>query len=170
MYVCGNRCPGTPKEGARFPWVRVIGSCELPKVAAESQTQALGKTNMCSWLLSHPPVAQIIFKRHNYPFIRYDVRASWSSLAGPCPKRPSHCLLWRSPVEESSSPWFLLAPSWWKCSTKLYHECEISCAVVTPRYHMSLKGWTMISVPSFSADIRGEGKEVESHLMEACWH
>lgn len=37
-------------------------------------------------------------------------------------------------------------------------KCEINCAVVTPRYHMSLKGWTMISVPSFSADIK-EGRE-----------
>lgn len=73
----------------------------------------------------------------------------------------AHCLLWRSLVEESSSPWLLLAPSWWKCSTKLYHvtsKCEISCAVVAPRYHTSLKGWTMISVPSFSADIK-EGRE-----------
>jgi hypothetical protein len=57
MYVCMYVCMyifkylWSSEEGVRFPEARVIGSCELPSVGAENQTQVFWKS---SYPVSHP--------------------------------------------------------------------------------------------------------------------
>jgi hypothetical protein len=53
MCMCECICQQSPEEGVGSPEAVVIGSCELPGVCAENQTQVLCKNTMYFKPLRH---------------------------------------------------------------------------------------------------------------------